>query len=399
MKVKKWLAFLCVLCLALPLVGCGDQDAVYVQSVEALVSMGGIAPGDRFAGLVVSENVTEINKDADKNVKELFVREGDDVVEGQELFSYDTDELQLNLDKQNLELEQMYATIQNYQSQIATLERERNSVGESARLQYTIEIQSTQLNLKEAQLNVKAKEAEVEKAKNLLANATVTSPITGRVQAINESGTDYYGQAVAYITIQQSGSYRIKGVLGELQRGGITEGDRLTIHSRTDDSVSWSGTVTLVDYENPTQGNDYDRYYGVSSDEMTAASKYPFYVELDNTSGLILGQHVYMELETEEGESTGLSISSVFICYDEDGSTYVWAEKRGKLEKRSVELGEFNDMTGTQEILSGLSMDDYIAFPDAELCRDGAPTTHDQGVDESAEPEGGTAVVMEGTVG
>ena len=132
---------------------------------------------------------------------------------------------------------------------------------------------------------------------------------------------------------------------------------------------------------------------------MTAASKYPFYVELDNTSGLILGQHVYMELETEEGESTGLSISSVFICYDEDGSTYVWAEKRGKLEKRSVELGEFNDMTGTQEILSGLSMDDYIAFPDAELCRDGAPTTHDQGVDESAEPEGGTAVVMEGTVG
>ena len=397
-KVKRYLALLCLVCLVLPLAGCGEQDAVYVQSVEVLANLGGIAPGDRFAGLVVSENVTEITKDSDKSVKELFVREGDDVAEGQALFSYDTDELQLNLDKQNLELEQMYATIQNYQTQIATLERERSSVGESARLQYTIEIQSTQLNLKETQLNAKAKEAEVEKAKNLLANATVTSPIAGRVQSISEGSTDYYGESTAYITIQQHGSYRIKGVLGELQRGGIMEGDRLKVLSRTDDSVSWMGTVTLVDYENPTQGGDYDRYYGMSSDEMTAASKYPFYVELDDTTGLLLGQHVYMEVDTGEGPSGGLSISSAFICYEEDGSAYVWAEKRGKLEKRPVELGDFNEMMGTQEILSGLSVVDYIAFPDGELCQEGAPTTRDQVIEESLDGEA-DIMEMEGAVG
>ena len=59
------------------------------------------------------------------------------------------------------------------------------------------------------------------------------------------------------------------------------------------------GTVTLVDYENPSQGSEMDRYYGMASDEMTASSKYPFYVELDSTEGLILGQHVYLELETD----------------------------------------------------------------------------------------------------
>ena len=75
------------------------------------MNMGGIAPGDHFLGLVVSEHVTKIEKDSDKAVKELFVQEGVDVKEGQELFSYDTDELQLNYDKKVLELDQLKASI------------------------------------------------------------------------------------------------------------------------------------------------------------------------------------------------------------------------------------------------------------------------------------------------
>ena len=381
--MKRSIAVILTALLLLTMTACGSKTGVYVQSVASLMSMGGIAPGDRFAGVVVSENVTEIKKDADKSVKELLVKEGDDVTEGQALFSYDTDQLQLDLDRQKLELDQLYATIQSYNTQIAQLERERNSVGEASKLQYTIEIQSAQLSLKEAQLNVKNKEQQVEQAQALLENATVVSPISGRVQSINESGTNNYGEPVAYITIQQSGNYRIKGVLGELQRGGITEGSVIKICSRTDDSLSWRGTVTLVDYESPYQGSDYDNYYGMSSDEMTSSSKYPFYVEIENTEGLILGQHVYMELETEPTDTADVAISSAFLCYDEDGSTYVWAENRGKLEKRTVELGEYNMMADLQEITSGLSPEDYIAFPDYELCVEGAPTTHEQAAAEA----------------
>ena len=44
--------------------------------------------------------------------------------------------------------------------------------------------------------------------------------------------------------------------------------------------------------------------------------------------------------------------------------TYVWAANdKNKLEKRKVELGEYDEMTGEYEILSGLTEDDYIAFP------------------------------------
>ena len=386
--MKKWIGLLLAICLLLS--GCGSTGGVYVQSVEVLSNMGGIAPGDHFLGLVVSEHVTEIKKDSDKAVKELLVKEGDDVKKDQELFCYDTDELQLNYDKKCLELEQLKASIQSYKTQIKQLENERAGVTGSEKLRYTLEIQSTQLDMKEAELKITTKEKEVEQAKELLENSTVLSPVDGRVQDINESGMNNQGEAAAYITIQEVGSYRVKGVLGELQRGGIQEEDRVTMVSRTDESQVWSGKVTLVDYENPTQGSDMDRYYGMSADEMTAASKYPFYVELDSTEGLMLGQHLYIKLETQEGQSAGIPISSAFIGYAEDGSAFVWAESKGRLEKRTVTLGEYNPMTDAQEILSGISMEDYIVFPD-ETCQEGASTTREQpaAAETEAATEGG----------
>ena len=383
MKLKKWLCLACACCLALSLAACGGGgNGVYVQSVKELSEVGGIAPGDKFPGMVVSENVTEIQKDQNKVVAEVHVKEGQDVVEGQELFTYDMDQMKLALDKQKLELEQLKATIENYKSQIESLKKDEAKAWGSDKLQYTIQIQSLEVDLKEAELNLTAKETEVAQTESMLANVTVVSPVTGRITGINEEGYDNYGNPLAYITIQQAGSFRIKATLGELQRGGIVEGTRMKILSRTDENVFWYGTVTLVDYESPSQGNNNDYYYGGVVDSMSSSSKYPFYVELESSDGLLLGQHVYLEMDTGEEDSGALSISSAFICYDEDGTAYVWAEKKGKLEKRGVVTGEYNWMLDTIEILQGITEKDYIAFPDPELCVEGAATTHEEPVAE-----------------
>ena len=389
--MKKVKLFVLALAALMALTACGSsENAVYVQSVSQLGAMGGIAPGDRFAGMVVAENVTEIFKDEDKAVHTLSVKEGQDVEEGQELFTYDTDQLQLELDRKNLELEQLKATIENYKQQISDLEAEKDRASSGDKLEYTIQIQTTQLDLKEAELNLAAKETEVAQAKTLLENAAVVSPVTGRIQSISENGMDSYGNPTAYITIRQAGSYRVKGTIGELQRGALMEGSRVQILSRTDDSV-WQGTISLIDYENPQQGNQYDMYYGVQSDEMTSSSKYPFYVELESIEGLMLGQHVYIQPEQPEG-SQGLSISDAFIAYDDEGNPYVWMESRGKLKKQPVTLGEYDMMLGTVQILEGLTEDDFIAFPDPELCVEGAPTTRESIAAEDP-------VIAEGGVG
>ena len=382
MRGRTLLALCLLLSLVLMLCACGsEQNPVFVQSVEQLQATGAIAPGDRFAGIVVSEDTTQIEKDPEMTVEELLVKAGDDVKEGQPLFSYDTQQLQLNLDKQKLELEQLLATIENYTQQIKDLEAERNTA--DSKLEYTIQIQSTQLDLKEAQINLVSKEEAVKQSEEMLQNATVTSPVTGRVQAISESGTDNYGNPKPYITIQKTGTYRIKGMLGELQRGAIMEGTRMEAVSRTDESHVWTGTVTLVDYENPSQGSQNEMYYGVSTDEMSSASKYPFYIELDSTDGLLLGQHVYLQLEGQDATAPGLSISSAFVLTEEDGSTWVWLEKNGKLKKQQISIGQTDPMTGTVQVESGLQTGDYIAFPDPEVCVEGAPTTRTEQTAES----------------
>lgn len=394
MKAKKWITLALAGCICLSLAACGGGPSVYVQSVSQLMGYGGIAPGDRFGGMVVSEHVAEVQKDGERTIAEVMVQEGDDVKEGDPLFAYDTEELQLTLDKQRLELEQMQSSIENYKEQLEQLEKERNRVGGTAKLQYTVQIQTTEVELKETQLKIKTKEAEVKKSEDILENATVTSPVTGRVQAINDSSTNPNGEPAPYITIQKSGAYRVKGILGELQRGSITEGSKIKIISRTDPDASWTGTVSLVDYENPVKNDNRGGMIvmgGPGEDEMGSASRYPFYVKLDSTEGLLMGEHVYLELDTGDSGSAGVTLDASFLVMEENGKAYVWAENsHNKLEKRTVTLGEYNDMMNTYEITEGLSMEDYIAFPDANVCKEGVRTSHEP----VAEPTGGDGEMM-----
>ena len=388
--MKRSVLALTALALTLVLTGCGsDETAVYVQKIS---NINGISTTERFSGLVVSENLTEVKKDSDKEVAELLVKEGQDVKEGDPLFSYDTDKLQLSADKLDLEREQLNSSLQDYQTQISQLEREREKVSANKKLQYTIQIQSAQVSLKEAELNLKTKEVELEKAQKLLQNATVLSPTTGRIQSINESGTDSQGNAVAYITIQQAGSYRVRGTIGELQQGAVSKGDRIMMVSRVDPSKTWLGTVTLVDYENPIKNDSSGGYVISGNDSSNTASKYPFYVELDSMDGLIMGQHLYLERYTEGAGASGVPVSSAYICYEEDGSAYVWAENsHAKLEKRTITLGDYNENSDCYDVVDGLTEDDYIAFPDEKFCRVGASTTHTPVVSEDLEGEMGDA--------
>ena len=374
MKLKKWIGAVLALGLVCSLAGCGDKGpAVYVHSVKTLVELGGIGAEDRFAGMVVSENVVEIQRDSDKSVEELLVREGDDVAQGQELFRYDTEQIQLMLDKQRLELEQLNATIDSSKEQLEQLKKDRDRSWGTQKLQYTVQIQTTEVDLKEAELKVKSKEAEIAKSEEILENTTVVSPVNGRIQAINESGTDDQGNPAPYITIQQAGSYRVKGMLGELQRGGIMEGTRLKILSRTDETQVWYGTVTLVDYENPSQGSGNEMYSGMSVDSMTAASRYPFYVELETTEGLILGQHVYLTLDTGEG-SSGMALFAGFVTVEEDGSVSLFCVNRDMEADFTLEvdLRSFGALCVKEHML--LHHDDVKAINTEENPRNVYPT-------------------------
>lgn len=362
--------------------GGSSADKVYVESVASLVSANSGAQ-NRYSGVVEPQEIWEINRNPEKTVKEVFVAEGDEVEEGTPLFEYDTDTLKAELAQAELELEGMRNEITNYQEQIRQLNEEKSTAPEEEKFNYTIQIQSIQNNIKQTEYNIESKKIEMEKKREAIENATVTSQMAGVVKSINESGMDEMGNSAAYITILATGDYRVKGLVSEQSVWSIMEGQMVIIRSRIDEEQTWSGTVSRVDTENQESNNN--QYYYVSSNSGQTASKYPFYIDLDSTEGLILGQHVYIEMdEGQIAEKEGIWLFEGYIGMDE-AEPYVWvANKRNKLEKRRVELGEYDENLGEYEIKSGLSEEDYIAYPMPGLYEGVTTVTDAEEVDYSS---------------
>ena len=118
----------------------------------------------------------------------------------------------------------------------------------------------------------------------------------------------------------------------------------------------------MIDLNNMLTPNDLSM--GGSSE---VATNYPFYVELESTENLILGQHVYVELdEGQDQSSEGIWLYDYYLMKEDDKS-YVYVENDQKLEKREVQLGAYDEQQQRYEILDGLTGDDYIAFPDEQV--------------------------------
>ena len=176
----------------------------------------------------------------------------------------------------------------------------------------------------------------------------------------------------AFITILSTGAYRVKGTVNEINRDSIIEGTPVIIRSRVDSSKTWKGTMGSVDLDNSTSNSSSDMaMFGMSSasDDQTSSSTYPFYVNLDSSEGLMLGQHVYIEPdEGQDEKKSGIWLNDYFIVDADTDSPYVWiANGQNKLEKRDVILGQYDEDLGEYEIADGLTEKDKIAFPTDEL--------------------------------
>lgn len=370
--------------LLVGLTGCGgesSEDAITVQAVSMIVSDGSVGMVSRYAGVVVSGETAEIKKEESKTVDEVYVKEGDWVNEGDTLFTYDMQAMELELTKRQLELEGYANTIQTAQDQIPQLEKQLTDAGADQKLSYTLQIQSLQADIREAEYNRTLKEREIAIMEASMAETEVLSPLSGRVMSIQEENENNYSgdPASAFITLMDMTTYRVEGNINEMNVGTLMEGMNVLIRSRIDEDVVWNGTLEKIDWENPVSGNDNQMYYYGSTDEMTSSSKYPFYVVLNDVTGLILGQHVYIEPDYGQMEiREGLWLPEYYIM-DAQGSPSVWAANgRDKLEKRSIKLGEYDMEMGEYLILSGLTEEDYIAFPDDTLTGGMRVTRYDE---------------------
>lgn len=375
--MRKLIAMILALTMAASLfAGCGGSDAapVSVQSVGMLTGLGPVGVFDRFAGVVEAGQSVNVQRDSNMELDEVLVSVGDSVQTGQTLFTYNTESMALELDKLNLEIEQIKNSQATKKDQIKTLEAEKKKASESSQLSYTLQIQSLEVEIKEADFNITSKKKSVEAIQATLADSSVVSPCDGTIKSINKdggsNGYDDYGTANGgFIVITQAGEYRIKGTVNEQNRAMISVDMPVIIRSRANADTTWAGTISLIDTDNPIQNNNG---WGPVNDEATTSSSYPFYIDLSNAEGLMIGQHVYIEPDFGQQEQQEMALPAYFIV-QEDNEAYVWAANEDdELEKRDVTLGSYDPAADTYVILAGLEASDYIAAP-SELCESGAP--------------------------
>ncbi|MBU5468794.1 efflux RND transporter periplasmic adaptor subunit [Falcatimonas sp. MSJ-15] len=348
--------------------GSDNGEKAYVESVADITgSVGEEGIANNFSGVVEPQKTENIKVDSTKKVKEILVSVGDSVDINTPLFSYDTEDIALNISQANLELERINNNISSYTSQIAQLEKDKQTAPESEKLSYTTQIQAAQIDQKKEEYNKTVKELEIQKLNDSLNNTAVLSTMSGIIKSINQNGgvDNQTGEELPFMTILATGDFRVKGTINEQNVYEINTGDKVIVQSRADATKTWTGTIESIDKENPVSSND--NMYG-SDDSSVKSTKYNFYVTLDGADGLMLGQHVYVR-EDLAGQGitakTGIWIYDWYVVKESEDNAYVWAEtSKGTLEKRKVTLGDYDETMGQYEIKDGLSTDDYIAFPE-----------------------------------
>lgn len=356
------------------------DDKVYVEKVSKLMEQyTGIT--NRYNGVVETQDSYEVNVDSSREVAEVLVKVGDLVEEGQPLVRYDTSDMDLQIKQAELDLEGIQNELDSQRNELENLATEAILSGMD-QFAYESERLSMENNIKQTQLDYDSKKLEVDKLKEQNTDNTLLSKKSGIVKEINEFGMDNYGNSAAFMTIMQTGNYRVKGSIDEQNVWMIADGQKVIIRSRVDENQTWTGTISKVDTDN-IEKDDEENYY--SESETISATKYPFYVQLESVDGLLLGQHVYIELdEGQEKTKEGLWIYASYVVEDETG-TYVWAANdKDRLEKRYVELGQFDEELGEYEILSGLTKKDYVTWPMPGLYEGVVTVTNESEVDYSS---------------
>ena len=164
--------------------------------------------------------------------------------------------------------------------------------------------------------------------------------------------------------VSGGGGFYVQGSVSELERDSLTIGQEVTVND-WNTGMTYTGTVKSV--------GEFPLSDGYSNGNGNPnASQYPFYVFVDGSANLQEGSYVSVNYSSSAGEH-GIYLEVPFLR-QENGESYVYLRgANGRLEKRTVTTGK--TVWGSHvEILSGITEDDYLAFPYGKGVKPGAQT-------------------------
>ncbi|WP_242215661.1 efflux RND transporter periplasmic adaptor subunit [Bacillus cereus group sp. BfR-BA-01383] len=297
-----------------------------------------------ISGQVKPGNIESFYADPTKGkVKEIVVKEGQEVEKGTKLFSYDNEEI--NLQMKQAELDQKMADMRYDQGKkkIDSLKKEIKKAKDSGAGKEVTEPMEEQVS----ELEMAQKTTDLEKEKGKLQKEelskkqqelTVYSNFSGVVQKLDKDAAQSSSQALggqgkAFLQVASKDPFQIQGTLTELQKSQIQPEQTFTVTAKANNKKKWTGKITEVS-EFPTSAEMAQA--GGMGEATQNMSQYTYKASLDSQDGLSPGYHVSLQVNLEN--KTMIAVPSKSIV-EEGDDAFVYIEEKGKLRKQNVKKG------------------------------------------------------------
>ena len=327
-----------------------------------------------ISGQVKPGNIESFYADPTKGkVKDIEVKEGQEVEKGTKLFSYDNEEI--NLQMKQAELDQKMADMRYDQGKkkIDSLKKEIKKAKDSGAGKEVTDPMEEQVS----ELEMAQKTTDLEKEKGKLQKEelskkqkelTIYSNFAGVVQKLDKDAAQSSSQALggqgkAFLQVASKDPFQIQGTLTELQKSQIQKDQTFTVTAKANSKQKWTGKITEVS-EFPTSAEMAQA--GGMGETTQNMSQYTYKASLDSQDGLSPGYHVSLQVSLEN--KTMIAVPSKSIVEKGD-DTFVYIEEKGKLHKQNVKKGATDgDWT---EVVEGLVVGQKVVKDPSDNVYDG----------------------------
>jgi len=214
------------------------------------------------------------------------------------------------------------------------------------------EITSQQIDVKQAQLTY-------EKTASAAQDGIVKTECTGTVTTLADYDSVNTGET--FLSVTSDEGLILQGTVSETDRDKMQPGTEVMVTSYMTGEMS----TAVINYLSETPaGNGYSGMGNPNS------SYYVFRANVSPDSSFTTNDWVGIEMLSEDTGSDTFYLQTMFVRR-ENGSAYVMKGENGRLVKQYVKTGRTIGSYMT-EIVSGLSQDDYIAFPYGRKVKEGA---------------------------
>lgn len=217
--------------------------------------------------------------------------------------------------------------------------------------------------IRDLEFNIRMAEADYKIMQTEVSDGNVYAEIDGTVISLLSVEEAQMTQQ-PLMKVSGGGGFYVQCSVSELEKEKLQLGQEVTVND-WNTGMTYTGAIeSMGDY--PLS----DEYFnGMGNPNV---SYYPFYVFIDEAADLQAGSYVSVMYSTAVSKN-GIYLENPFLR-TEQGKSYVYVQgDDGLLEKRFVTTGK--SLWGNYtEILSGLSAEDYIAFPYGKNVKAGVPT-------------------------